>query len=1022
MKTYTLFSVIVILAILNAALPVIGVEAAGTISVMPTDVGVNWFTNDTRPGGSSAFVVGPGSPPLGVGSLQFATTDTMGGSSQAKAQLFNYQFGSLGVPGDGVSLADIDEMSYWSYRASSSTNPAAQTISLNMEVDNIGDGTGYTTLVFEPIYNPSQGAMALDTWQNWDAFDSGNAVWWSTMDILGVCAFNCFVPWSTILANNPDAEIIYAFGFNVGSGWVGNFEGYADTLTFGVAGDSTTYDFEPVIQCTSVCYANVNTGNDANGGSNPSDAKKTIQAAIDQVDSGGTVIVAAGMYNENLNIAKPLSIQGEGSGTNPSVDTIIDASGGSIGIHMHRSVNLSDLRVTGASLDGIRVYRLASDTRLNFENATWQNIASVTNGAKGVEIHNDTDVSNLTIANSEFIGNAGQGLRTASNDTVDGLTITDSLFNQNSYGIFLQGVVNGLTILRSSFNDSVGGYGGYMTEAGSLTNMAIEDSEFNNNVVGLMVWNTDDNSDLSISETVFQNNDKWGALIWGNTLTNVLIQNSDVLNNDGLGAGYYDIDFYTYADAMENVAVHYNNITGHSVGGGLKNRNEVDSAQVDATCNWWGAGDGPSGSGMGSGDAVTDYVTFIPWLISAAPDGPCTGMPDTEGPITTNVAVDPNPAAVGTSITVTANVDDTTTGDSNIASAEYSLDNGPWTAMSASDGVFDEISENVIADFVTPSEPGIYDLCVRGTDELGNVGEPECIMSVVYDPSGGFVTGGGWIDSPAGAYYPSDLPYYDGSYYEIVQLEPALTFAEVREAAEAMMYSTCKSAHLATITSQGEYDAVLGLFDTWQDATLGGYQDEDALVANEGWQWVTDEPFDFEIQRDWWYPGEPNDCGNDFCPPGSEQVLVMEHRGDMLGWNDIGSYDALWIGYPMIEYENCETNPTGKATFGFVSKYKKGASVPEGSTEFQFKAGNLNFHSTSYDWLVVTGSDYAKFKGTGTINGEGEYKFMIWAGDDDPDTFRIKIWYENGGNEVIVYDNGMDQEIGGGSIVVHKAK
>jgi len=114
----------------------------------------------------------------------------------------------------------------------------------------------------------------------------------------------------------------------------------------------------------------------------------------------------------------------------------------------------------------------------------------------------------------------------------------------------------------------------------------------------------------------------------------------------------------------------------------------------------------------------------------------------------------------------------------------------------------------------------------------------------------------------------------------------------------------------------------------------------------------------------------------------------------------------------------------GKATFGFVAKYKKGATVPDGNTEFQFKAGNLNFKSTSYDWLIVTGSNYAKFKGTGTINGQGDYKFQIWAGDgtglNGADTFRIKIWYEDGGSEVVVYDNGMDQAIGGGSIVVHK--
>ena len=41
----------------------------------------------------------------------------------------------------------------------------------------------------------------------------------------------------------------------------------------------------------------------------------------------------------------------------------------------------------------------------------------------------------------------------------------------------------------------------------------------------------------------------------------------------------------------------------------------------------------------------------------------------------------------------------------------------------------------------------------------------------------------------------------------------------------------------------------------------------------------------------------------------------------------------------------------GKATFGFVSKYLKGANVPSGNTAFQFTAGSLNFKSTGYEWL-----------------------------------------------------------------------
>ena len=125
-----------------------------------------------------------------------------------------------------------------------------------------------------------------------------------------------------------------------------------------------------------------------------------------------------------------------------------------------------------------------------------------------------------------------------------------------------------------------------------------------------------------------------------------------------------------------------------------------------------------------------------------------------------------------------------------------------------------------------------------------------------------------------------------------------------------------------------------------------------------------------------------------------------------------------WIQSPAGAYLP-DPSLAGKATFGFVSKYHKGAAVPEGQTEFVFKAGNLNFHSTSYDWLVVTGSNYAGFKGTGAINGSGAYKFMLWAGDA-PDTFRMKIWTEAvDGTETAVYDNGFDQGLGGGSIVIH---
>ncbi|MFC2031530.1 hypothetical protein ACFLWA_12490, partial [Chloroflexota bacterium] len=120
--------------------------------------------------------------------------------------------------------------------------------------------------------------------------------------------------------------------------------------------------------------------------------------------------------------------------------------------------------------------------------------------------------------------------------------------------------------------------------------------------------------------------------------------------------------------------------------------------------------------------------------------------------------------------------------------------------------------------------------------------------------------------------------------------------------------------------------------------------------------------------------------------------------------------------------------------FGFVSKYKKGADAPTGQTQFQFKAGDLNFHSSSYQWLVVAGHQ-AKYKGDGMINGGGDYGFMLSAIDEaltpstDVDLFRIKIW-DKDAEDAVVYDNQMGHEddaepvagIGGGNIVIHEGK
>jgi hypothetical protein len=102
-------------------------------------------------------------------------------------------------------------------------------------------------------------------------------------------------------------------------------------------------------------------------------------------------------------------------------------------------------------------------------------------------------------------------------------------------------------------------------------------------------------------------------------------------------------------------------------------------------------------------------------------------------------------------------------------------------------------------------------------------------------------------------------------------------------------------------------------------------------------------------------------------------------------------------------------------------------------TKFQFQLAGLNFHSAAYEWLAISGAK-AQYKGSGTINGAGNYGFLLTAtdgqvnGDGGVDKFRIKIWYKNNG-DAIVYDNAPGSDdidasgqtaISGGSIVIHK--
>jgi hypothetical protein len=162
---------------------------------------------------------------------------------------------------------------------------------------------------------------------------------------------------------------------------------------------------------------------------------------------------------------------------------------------------------------------------------------------------------------------------------------------------------------------------------------------------------------------------------------------------------------------------------------------------------------------------------------------------------------------------------------------------------------------------------------------------------------------------------------------------------------------------------------------------------------------------------------------------GFDTVMVVVYdpsAGFVTGGGTIESPAGAYTADPSL---------TGMATFGFVSKYLKGANKPTGQTEFQFQAGDFSFHSTSYEWLVVAGAK-AQYKGVGTVNGSGNFGFLLTATDGQVsgsgvDKFRIKVWDKSAG-DTVVYDNALGssedidvanpQVISSGNILIHKGK
>jgi len=191
----------------------------------------------------------------------------------------------------------------------------------------------------------------------------------------------------------------------------------------------------------------------------------------------------------------------------------------------------------------------------------------------------------------------GWGIAFAYDTTGQDWTIARNTFqNIERVGVLVDGQGNRATIDSNLFlGDGDGDWVGYGVEVGDGAVAVLT----GNTITG---YRGVASSDGSISGGVLVTS-YFGPNPAADLTLNVLTGNSY-----GILVGYWATD-------TSLVTAHYNSIAGNTQGG-------VDSTGpvVDATLNWWGDVDGPSGVGAGSGDAVSTYVIFSPWL-GQNPDG-----------------------------------------------------------------------------------------------------------------------------------------------------------------------------------------------------------------------------------------------------------------------------------------------------------------------------------------------------------------------------------------------------------------
>ena len=359
----------------------------------------------------------------------------------------------------------------------------------------------------------------------------------------------------------------------------------------------------------------------------------TIQSAIDAAPSAGTVIVDGGDHQENLVITRPLQLMGQNNAAiNPTSGTPIfvnNASGSVQVIGFTIKIPSGQIGINYDALAGA----LHTGTILR---------CVFLGGLHGVFAKE---------ANFRIVGNQFSGF-TATAAVALGVSGTTNHKLRLSANTFTGGAVVGGVVVQPVSSAITVADGNVQVDGNQISN--VRNGVFVSKCIGTVASNIFTNAQVAVDATdsptlLAERNASSISAAFSSAFNavslttaglrlirssgSIIRNNTFVGGNSGIIVTQQSTGVAVEANIVRDVVtsplgggtgitvsvgssaeVHNNNIENNAFG------MQVIGASANATNNWWGAANGPSGAGGGSGDSIGAGIPFFPFLTAPNPN------------------------------------------------------------------------------------------------------------------------------------------------------------------------------------------------------------------------------------------------------------------------------------------------------------------------------------------------------------------------------------------------------------------